>query len=113
MTGPVAIIDWIGIGHTPRGQRDFRASLKWDVLSAGKFKEVRSIAGPYAARVYGRGDADELHLWPPQEHGQGTGVVRIAAEVGVEMDLHKRRRLRPSSLEPEAPLIVKHVGHVL
>jgi len=64
-----------------------RAGGKRAVPSTNEFKAMSDVASPAARGIDGRSDTDDLHARPSKKHGQRTCVVRVSAEVGIEMNL--------------------------
>jgi hypothetical protein len=60
-------------------------------LPTGELQAVGDAGGPLAAGVDRGGDGGDVDAGPADEHRQGARVVRISAQIGIEM--HARARV--------------------
>jgi hypothetical protein len=60
-------------------------------LPTGELQAVGDAGGPLAAGVDPGGDGGDVDAGPADEHRQGARVVRISAQIGIEM--HARARV--------------------
>src|SRR5207244_1072309 len=65
-----------------------------DVVAADEFQAVADVGGPTPTGVDRRRDPDDLDARPTEQQRQRAGVVRVASEIGVEMNAHRRPMLR-------------------
>ena len=91
---PMALVPDDGIDPPPGRQRNRGAGGEGDVVAADQAENVGDVGRPQPIHVQHRGDPDQLDPRPAEEHRQGAGVIGVAAEVGVEVELHNRTRLR-------------------
>jgi hypothetical protein len=50
---------------------------------------VRDIAGTPASRIDGGRDPGQFDVRPAQQHREGAEIIRIPAEIGIEMNTHR------------------------
>lgn len=82
----------VGLGHHPR-RRDFCPGDHRDSLPTRESEAVEDARGAKASRVDRRRDADDLDVRSAEQERERADVVRISAEIGVEVDPHCAERV--------------------
>jgi hypothetical protein len=77
------------LAHAASGERQSRAGDDRNVVPAEQLQEVDEVAGAPAARSAVVVIAHDLDAGPAEHHRDGACVVRVPAEVRVDVDPHR------------------------